>query len=227
MTILIAATLSNCSILAADSRRLNVTQGTATEAVKIRQIAPNLVAAKFGYAGIEGDAIWEKIMALPPETFADITELLPQVSEIGRPIYEERSAWAHENGFGDYGYTLLLASFDDRNGPGIHYIDWKMDAGVPASYFTRLDGAKVIAQGPNGAQQTTHSAIERSIRLVGQQATVTVNRWVTEVVGWSAAVDPDRCALPAYVCVVDASGVSGPNRLTGHESSLDEVMVLL
>lgn len=227
MTILAAATLSTCAILVADSRQSNITAGTTAAVTKIRRLTPNLIAAKFGYAGPEGDAIWEHISALDPEALGDVRNLLPRISELGRPIYEERRDWGTANGFGDYGYTIMFASFDEIDGPGIHYIDWKLDDGVPVSVFSKEAGAGVVAQGPAGSQQATTAAIHGAMRMVGDQPVVFVNRWAADVVQWAATVDPDLCALPADVCVVSASGVFGPTRVTAHEGDLDALTVPL
>lgn len=227
MTILAAATLSTCSVLVADSRQSNLTASTTAAVTKIRRLTTNLIAAKFGYAGPEGDAIWEQISALDPEVLGDVRSLLPRVRELGQPIYEERKDWGAASGFGDYGYTMVFASFDGLDGPGIHYIDWKLEDGLPVSLFTKDAGARVLAQGPAGSQQAAITGIQSAMQMVGDQPVVLVKRWAADVVQWAATVDPDLCALPADVCVVNASGIFGPTRITGRESDLDALTVPL
>lgn len=209
MTVIFAAALSDCAVIGADSKSTDVEAGVAWSIDKIRKVSSRIAAAKFGYGGPEGNRIWTELLALPEEVRQDVAQMLPAAKRIGQPIYEERRKTFSELGLGDYGITLLFASFDVSLGSGIHWIDFK-NGGQPVSHW-RPTGSHIVAQGPPGSQQVATASAGAHLITLGSQTNLKIASWSADVVSKVSAMDPDQtCGPPARYRIVDVLGVSEP-----------------
>jgi len=203
MTVLLAAALQGCAFVGADCARTNLQSAATDTAEKTISVAPGIVGAKFGYAG-PADDIWQQILALPEEERASIPTLLAKASAMGKPIYEERRATFAARGLGDYGMTLFFASWDANKGSGIHWIDFKMDAGVPVSLW--YSGVELyVAQGPAGVQQLAEHAFHLS-KPNGTQEAVDAELWLVRYILFARGISPEKLGLPASLRMVGPGG---------------------
>lgn len=201
MTVLFAAAFKDCAIIGADSTRTDLSWGDWT-VDKTRQISPGIVAAKFGYSGPMADMIWDEIDRLPMSEKASISTLLARSVEICRPVYEERRKSFEAEGKGDYGLTLLFATWSNEDGSGIHWIDFKMGNGVPYSHYYRTSGPGIIGQGPENAQSALNATYQASV----VENSVDADLWAVRYIQTCREFSDVRLGCPANLRIVSSSG---------------------
>lgn len=209
MTIIFGGAFRDCAVIGCDSLRVNLETEERFTIDKTEKISDAIAGARFGYSGPSADHLWDQIKSLDLGTRSDISLLLPKAAELGRPIYEERRSFFEACGKGDYGLTLMFASFDPSRGSGIHWIDFKMDQGMPGSRW-RTEGAGVVAQGPDGSQQVATRAIEANLAGIAGTMNVNLDAWVFNCVAEATKLDPTTVGPPAYYRTVGIHGVSDP-----------------
>lgn len=191
---------------------------------KTYQISRSIAAAKFGYGGPIADQIWTQLLALPEATRENIDQLLAAALKLGRPIYEERRQAFADAGQGDYGMTLLFASYDVAKGAGIHWIDFKV--GDPPTSAWRSTANAIVAQGPHHSQQVALTSAGVHLVTHAGLSSLKVSSWTADIVAQMTILDPAKsCGPPARYRIVDALGVS-ETKIATSAVSQDDIRAL-
>lgn len=209
MTVLLAAAFRDRAMIAADGLQTVIDAGGATQVVeKTQAISDQVVATKFGYSGPQTESLWVGLHAMPESDRRSVGTVLDEACRLGRPIYEERKSFFAAHGEGDYGLTVLFASFDDTSGPGIHWIDFKMGAGVPESlYYRDTSATRWVAQGPDGVNVVA----SETLYAVGCKATssglvIDGAAWTRAFIMSARSISPQKLGFPASLRSVGSSG---------------------
>lgn len=207
MTIILAAALKECAVLVADSFQHHLADKIIVQVDKTHVISPHIVGGKFGYSNGAANSVWSELKALPLSDRTSIHRLLDQTVGLGKPIYEECRALFADNGEGDYGLTFIFASWDETNGSGIHWIDFKNGDGIPNSVWYRDSaGIQVLAVGPDGSQSIATECARSNFVETPPEMRLDIGLWAAETIANANQLPGLPLGLPAYSRIVDNRG---------------------